>query len=390
MQRAQAPDGAPNDASESSTTGIGPLSGYVVAVATDRRRHPLASMLERQGAKTVSVQAVRTVAQPDEEVLRTATFDVIARPVHEIAVSSALGLRAWMDAARRSGQADALLNRFTEARLLAKDARTADGLRDLGFVEIWSTSGGRMEDLFRYLSAQPMAGRRVVAHLDAEPLRELCHALRVAGADVIEVPTYRSQAPTHVGVLRRMVDLIARRQVDAVALTSESVTRLLLEQAAADENVDTLLNAFMSDVAVVCLGPLTARPLLDRGMDPLVAPAAYAEDLTALVAESMPQRALRLTFGGFQVEVRGQALVVGNRLVHVQWGPIAVLRALAHHPGRVLSAAEIRRLVPGWAGVDDHAIEMAVSRLRRSLDGTELDGLGVIQTVVKRGYRLAT
>jgi uroporphyrinogen-III synthase len=63
---------------------------------------------------------------------------------------------------------------------------------------------------------------------------------------------------------------------------------------------------------------------------------------------------------------------------------------LARHPGRVLSAAEIRRLVPGWAAVDDHAIEMAVSRLRRSLDGTELDGLGVVQTVVKRGYRLAT
>jgi uroporphyrinogen-III synthase len=46
--------------------------------------------------------------------------------------------------------------------------------------------------------------------------------------------------------------------------------------------------------------------------------------------------------------------------------------------------------VPGWAGVDDHAIEMAVSRLRRSLDGAELDGSGVVPTVVQRGYRLAT
>jgi uroporphyrinogen-III synthase len=34
--------------------------------------------------------------------------------------------------------------------------------------------------------------------------------------------------------------------------------------------------------------------------------------------------------------------------------------------------------------VDDHAIEMAVSRLRRSLHDNNL-----IQTVMKRGYRLA-
>ncbi|MDT5028018.1 MAG: uroporphyrinogen-III synthase, partial [Micromonosporaceae bacterium] len=279
--------------------------------------------------------------------------------------------------------------RFADARLLARDARAADGLRDLGLTQIWSTSGATTEDLFRYLIAQPMTGRRVVAQLDAEPLREMCQALRTAGAHVVEISTFRSDPPNHVDVLRRMADQVAKRQIDAVALTSQSATRYLLEQAAADGTTDDLLNAFVSDVAAACLGPLAAKPLLDRGVQPLIALGAYAADLTALLAQNLPQRALRLTFGRFQVEVRGQALIIGERLIPIQPGPIAVLRALAHHPGRVLSAAEIRGLVPGWAGVDDHAIEMAVSRLRRSLDGTELDGTGLVQTVVKRGYRLA-
>ncbi len=52
--------------------------------------------------------------------------------------------------------------------------------------------------------------------------------------------------------------------------------------------------------------------------------------------------------------------------------------------GRVLSCAEIRRATPSWAAVDDHAIEMAVSRLRRTLHDGQL-----IQTVMRRGYRLA-
>lgn len=389
MQRAQAPGEV--HLSRAPARGIGPLAGYAVAVATDRRRHPVAAMLEELGAKTVSVQAVRNVAQPDEQQLRAATEEAIAHPVHEVLVSSALGLRAWLASAKKSGHVDALLARFADARLLARDARAADGLRDLGLTQIWSTSGATTEDLFRYLIAQPMTGRRVVAQLDGEPLRELCEALRNGGAQVVEVSTYRSDPPNHVDVLRRLADQVVKRQLDAVALTSQSATRYLLEQAAADGNTDDVLNAFVSDVAAVCLGPLAAAPLLERGVRPLFAPdGGYPEDLTAMLAQNLPQRALRLTFGRFSVEVRGQALVIGDRLVPVQPGPIAVLRALAHHPGRVLSAAEIRALVPGWAGVDDHAIEMAVSRLRRSLDGTDLDGTGLVQTVVKRGYRLAT
>ena len=389
MQRAQAPGDGPSNVVRLPARGIEPLAGYAIVVATDRRRHPIAGMLEQIGAKTVSVQAVRNVAQADEHGLRNATTEAIAVAVHEVVVSSALGLRSWL-AARRSGQAEALLARFAQARLLARDARAADGLRDLGLRSIWSTSGATTEDLFRYLIAQPMAGRHVVAQLDGEPMLELCHALRAAGANVVEVATFRSDPPNHVGVLRRTVDQVVKGQVDAVALTSQSATRYLLEQAAADGNTDGLLNAFVSDVAVACLGPLAAKPLLDRGVRPLVAPEAYAEHLTTLLAQNLPRTALRLTFGRFQVEVRGQALIVGDQLVPLQLGPVAVLRALARHPGRVLSAAEIRGLVPGWSGVDDHAIEMAVSRLRRSLDGTELDGTGLVQTVVKRGYRLAT
>jgi hypothetical protein len=50
----------------------------------------------------------------------------------------------------------------------------------------------------------------------------------------------------------------------------------------------------------------------------------------------------------------------------------------------VLSCAEIRSATSSWAAVEDHAIEQAVSRLRHTLHDGEL-----IQTVMRRGYRLA-
>ena len=64
----------------------------------------------------------------------------------------------------------------------------------------------------------------------------------------------------------------------------------------------------------------------------------------------------------------------------VQPGPVAVLRALAGHHGRVQSDADIRHAALNWAGADDHATEMAVSGLRSALPVSYL-----IQTVVRRG-----
>jgi uroporphyrinogen-III synthase len=58
-----------------------------------------------------------------------------------------------------------------------------------------------------------------------------------------------------------------------------------------------------------------------------------------------------------------------------------VLRALADRPGRVLSRAALLGALP--RGADEHAVEMAVARLRAGLGGT-----GYVQTVIKRGYRL--
>jgi len=327
---------------------FGPLAGYTVAVATDRRRHELARLLEGVGARTVGVQAVRSVAQPDVAAVHAATLACVAAPVHEVVVSSAFGLRAWLDVARRSGHVDAIVARFGQARLLARDARTADGLRDLGLSQIWSTAAATTEDLFRYLIAQPMTGRRVVVQLDSEAQRELCHALRTAGAEVVEIATAQARRPSHMDVLRRLGDLVVRRQVDAVALTSAAATENLLEQAASDGALGEVLNALVSDVAAACLGPLAAAPLRAQGLSPLVATEAAMDALVAVLVAELPQRALVLEVGGRRIEVRGQGVVIESQLVSIQPGPIAVLRALALRPGRVLSAAEIRALVPTW------------------------------------------
>jgi uroporphyrinogen-III synthase len=366
-----------------------PLGGFTVALATDRRASDLVTWLEAEGLKTVDVRAVQHVPQPEPEAIAQAVRDCVEQPAHEVIVSSAFGLRQWLSAAQREGLLDALIGCLTEARLLARNAVTADGLRELGLTQIWSTAAATTEDLFRYLIAQPMAGRRVLAQIETDAHRELCQALRAAGAVVVEVATHQFRPPPHVDVIRRLNDLVTRRHVDALVLAGPAATHNVLEQAVADHVLDDVLNALVDDVLAVCLGPLTAEPLIGKGVSVTTAAEPVPRSLAAAVAAELPRRAVKVVVGGAAVEIRGHAVVVSGQLVPMQAGPMAVLRALATQPGRVLSAAEIRAIVPHSSTVDDHAIEMAVSRLRGSLGRTDLAGLDLVQTVMKRGYRLA-
>jgi uroporphyrinogen-III synthase len=370
--------------SPGTARAITPLAGFTVAIASDRRRHGLADLLESVGARTVGIQAARSVAKPDPAALRLATERCLGEPCDEVVISSALGLRAWLAAARRWQLAQPLVARFAQARLLARDPAAADALRALGLSTIFSTERETTEDLLRYLLAQrPLAGRRIAVQTNHLSLAEPCQALRDAGAEVIEVPTFTAQPPAELFSLRRLADLVTRRQVDALALVGAEVTRQVYGQAEKERRLPDLLAALQYDVLCVALGPQTATPLRVRAVSTVLAGRPFAEDIAEEVLRALPRRGLQVAVGGHQLEVRGQAVILDGRLIAVPGGPLAVLRALARDPGRVLSAAEIRRHEPNWADVDDHAVEMAVSRLRRALDGTDL-----VQTIVNRGYRL--
>jgi uroporphyrinogen-III synthase len=214
-------------------------------------------------------------------------------------------------------------------------------------------------------------------HGESQP--EYSEALQAAGARVIEVPVHRWAPPTDPAPLHRLVDLVGGRLVDAVTFTSAPAVGALLRAAGPD--CDGVLDAFRTDVLAACVGPVTAAPL--RRYDvPVVAPArARLSALVRTIVDELPRRALSLEVAGHALTLRGHAAVVDGELRPLAPAPMAVLRALASAPGRVLSRAALLRALP--RGADEHAVEMAVARLRAGLGAA-----GVVRTVVKRGYRL--
>lgn len=92
-----------------------------------------------------------------------------------------------------------------------------------------------------------------------------------------------------------------------------------------------------------------------------------------------------LRAAGHTIVMRGRQVVVDGERRHVAPAPAALLRALASHPGRVFSRAELLELAWRGAVEDEHVVEVTIGRLRTALGAAG----AAIQTVVKRGYRLA-
>jgi uroporphyrinogen-III synthase len=224
-----------------------------------------------------------------------------------------------------------------------------------------------------------IAGKRIAVQLHGEPQPEFSTSLREAGATVVEIPVYRWAPPVDPAPLRRLVDLICSRLVDAVTFTSAPAVGSLLRVAGPDG--PDVLAALRTDVLAACVGPVTAAPLERLGV-PVAAPArARLGALVRILVDELPERAPTLQVAGAAVTLRGHAAIIDGALKPLAPGPMAVLRALAASPGRVLSRAALLRELP--RGADEHAVEMAVARLRAALGGSAF-----VQTVVKRGYRL--
>ncbi|WP_344138186.1 uroporphyrinogen-III synthase [Luedemannella flava] len=371
------------------------LAGFTVAVTADRRRDELAALLERHGARVVLAPALRIVPLADDSRLRTATYALLDNPPDIVVANTGIGMRGWLEAAEGWGLGEALRNQLSSAYLVARGPKARGALRAAGLMEAWSPESESCAELLDHLVRQQnsgrnagahlpgskngLAGRRVAVQLHGEPQEEFCGALSAAGADVVEVPVYRWAPPTDPTPLQRLIDLITNRLVDAVTFTSAPAVISLLRAAGSD--TDAVLAALKSDVLAGCVGPVTAAPLRKQGVPVLAPNRARLGALARALIEELPRRTRTLKVAGSELTLRGHAAVVDGQLRPLPPAQMAILRTLATQPGKVLPRSELLAALP--RGADEHAVEMAVARLRAALGRSSF-----IQTVVKRGYRL--
>jgi uroporphyrinogen-III synthase len=363
---------------------IEPLAGFTVGVTAARRREELGAALERRGAKIRYGPAIRIVPLEDDAELRSATEQCLTTALDIVIATTGIGFRGWIDAAEAWGLADRLTSALESTVILARGPKARGAVRASGLRDAWSPDSESSAEVLEYLlEHHSLVGRRVAVQLHGEPLRGLVDALRAHGAEVLEVPVYRWVPPEDEAPLRRLIESAAGHSLDAVAFTSAPAAVNFLRTADRLGLLADITAAMSSSVLCACVGPVTAGPLVDAGI-PVVMPArARLGALAREIVERLPQQAPSLTVAGHHLELRGHATVVDDVLVPLPAGSIALLRELARRPGQVLSREVLAQLLPG-EGSEGHAVEVAIGRLRLGLGDP-----AIVQTVVKRGYRLS-
>ncbi len=208
--------------------------------------------------------------------------------------------------------------------------------------------------------------------------------MRAAGHTVLTVAPYRwLTADTHDPRIERLIDAIAADSLDALTFTSAPAADALLSTAEALGRGAELVEGLRTHVLVVAVGTVTAAPLVAAGV-PVIWPDRFRMGaLIRLVCERLEQDSTRrlITAHG-EVVLRGSVLEVGGERVSLPPTPLALFRTLMAASGGVVSRGDLSRSTV--TQLDDHALEVALSRLRQAVPERAL-----IQTVIKRGYRLA-
>jgi uroporphyrinogen-III synthase len=328
------------------------------------------------------------VPLPDDDELHQYTEELIETPPDIVVATTGIGFRGWVAAADGWGLAADLIGALSQARVVSRGPKATGALRAAGLPEEWSPESESSREVLQYLLEQGIDGRRIAVQLHGatdewDPFPEFLDELRNAGARVVPIRVYRWRPVPTGGAFDQLVTGIAEQQFDAVSFTSAPAVAATLMRAREMGVEDQVINALRTGVHAMCVGPVTARPLVRLGVPTSAPERMRLGALARHITDELPVLQSRvLTAAGHLVEIRGTCVLVDGAVKSLAPAAMATMRALALRPGTVVSRQDLLAALPG-AGTDTHAVETAVLRLR-----TALGDKNIVATVVKRGYRL--
>ncbi|MEN2740724.1 uroporphyrinogen-III synthase [Microbacterium sp. X-17] len=360
------------------------LDGCTIVIAVDRRSGELAAALERHGATVRHAPALTIVPHIDDEALIARTRELIAHPPEVVVVTTGVGFRGWMEAADEAGLLDELHGAFAGAQIVARGPKARGAIQQAGFTADWVAESETSAELGEFLVAEGLAGRRVAVQHHGSGADGLDELFAGHGADVVSLTVYRWGPPADPELVRRSVVAAGAGEIDAVLFTSAPGSAEWVAAAQRADVLDAIRTRVSRErVLVAAVGPITAGPLQDAGLEPLVADRGRLGSLVRAVVTHFggghgPSRPT--TVG--QLELRSGGAVLDGRLVPLSRTGLDLLGVLFDANGSVVSRETLQSALPR-SGQNTHAVEMAVARVREALGAPEL-----IKTVVKRGYRL--
>ncbi|GGI47289.1 uroporphyrinogen-III synthase [Agromyces flavus] len=359
------------------------LQGFRIGVTSDRRSGDLIDAFVRRGAQVLHAPTIRMAnASSDEPVIADTRAIIEARP-DVLLATTAYGVRRWFEVADAAGLGDDLLDALHETAILVRGPKARGGIRAAGLDDVGMSAEETTESLIDEVLANHPRGLTVAVQLHGYLPPEALDRLRDAHDTVLTVEPYRWIDPDFTDErVDRLIEAACTGGLDCITFTSAPAVHALLGAAEARGRHDDLIDAMRGPVVAAAVGPVTAAPLLTAGIDALQPDRFRMGAMIRQVCEHLEtERIVRLQTQLGPLALRGSAVDLGGRRVELAPLGLAILRTLVQARGTVVSRDRLAASMPGTT--DEHALEVALSRLRQTLGVP-----GLIATVVKRGYRI--
>ena len=358
------------------------LEGFRIGVTSDRRSEDLIAAFERRGAEVLHAPSIRISASADDSKLTRDTLAIIEAQPDILLATTSYGIRRWFEAADAAGLGPSLTATLANSSILVRGPKARGAVRAAGLDDCGMSDEETTRSLVDYVLRSGAAGKTVAVQLHGFTDQPQLERLRVAGAIVLTVAPYRWLLPDDSSRVLKLVDAICAGSVDAVTFTSAPAVEALFGSADGIGRLAQLQEALSTTVVAAAVGPVTAAPLIAGGITPIQPERYRMGALIRLVCDYLEQQ--RVTYADSAhgaVELRGRLVSVGGFQATLAPTSLTILRVLLATPGAVVSRTALAASLPEMQ--DDHAVDVAISRLRHALPAQ-----GLIATVIKRGYRI--
>jgi uroporphyrinogen-III synthase len=180
--------------------------------------------------------------------LRAATERCLAAPLDYAVATTGIGWRGWMSAADGFGVGEGLREALLGAAVVSRGPKATGAVRACGLREVFSPESEARDELLAWLLERDLVGRRIALQEHGAALPGFVTRLRERGAEVIPVPVYRWLPVTDDGPVPRLVEAVARREVDAVTFTSAPAAARFLDLVAEAGRLGAVREALAGDV----------------------------------------------------------------------------------------------------------------------------------------------
>ena len=248
------------------------LEGKRVGLLESRMAGQLGDLIRRRGAEVVSAPALREAPVDCPDMVGELIDGISDGEFNVVVAQTGVGVSSLLKEAAKLGRESELLTGLRRVLCVARGPKPVAALKRAGILApVKVSSPYTTDELLETLGEFDLSGCGVALINYGERNEVLTEALVSACAKLYELCLYEWMLPEDTEPLESLIRAVLKRELDAVAFTSQAQVRHIFK-IAEQRGFESVLAATMKSAVVAAVGPTCARALTSYGVIPDVVP----------------------------------------------------------------------------------------------------------------------